>query len=171
MENATHSHSSMPLVSRLDHLDFILNYLEGRQSLPKCSIRGTERQSVPLDLAVREAYFKGSLVERVAFLERRLFQLCLEVESSSTSQTSSSQGSKSEPSFSLPISSNPNQGNKEESLLHANYRPHVKETSANEEQRSKIPKPTKQKIGEGKTCKRGKKEAPPKWPRFKMLGC
>ncbi|XP_021595192.1 uncharacterized protein LOC110602072 [Manihot esculenta] len=75
MENATHSHSSMPLVSRLDNLDFILKYLEGKQRLPKCSMRGTERQpAVPLDLAVREAYFKGSLMERVAFLERRLFQ-------------------------------------------------------------------------------------------------
>ncbi|KAG8637998.1 hypothetical protein MANES_15G181340v8 [Manihot esculenta] len=131
MENATHSHSSMPLVSRLDNLDFILKYLEGKQRLPKCSMRGTERQpAVPLDLAVREAYFKGSLMERVAFLERRLFQVnihvWLEVESSSTCQTSgyasSSQGSKTEPnSFSLPISTNPHQPNKQEKKIKIKY--------------------------------------------------
>uniref|UniRef100_A0A2C9UHC8 Uncharacterized protein n=1 Tax=Manihot esculenta TaxID=3983 RepID=A0A2C9UHC8_MANES len=169
MENATHSHSSMPLVSRLDNLDFILKYLEGKQRLPKCSMRGTERQpAVPLDLAVREAYFKGSLMERVAFLERRLFQVnihivWLEVESSSTCQTSgyasSSQGSKTEPnSFSLPISTNPHQPNKQD-----------QEAPPKEEEGSK--KPMKQVIEEGKTCKTGRKGAPPKWPRLKMLGC
>lgn len=57
-----------------------LKYLEGKQRLPKCSMRGTERQpAVPLDLAVREAYFKGSLMERVAFLERRLFQVNIHI--------------------------------------------------------------------------------------------
>ena len=118
MEAARHSHSSMPLVSRLDHLDFAVSlsfpkhlrshkyclsifftctawcrfnepfffgeqtkmkYLEGKQHLPKwrgnCSVGGAGRQSMTMDLAVKEAYLKGSLMDRVACLEHRLFQV------------------------------------------------------------------------------------------------
>ncbi|XVF13619.1 hypothetical protein REPUB_Repub08aG0223100 [Reevesia pubescens] len=116
MENGRKSHSSMPLVSRLDHLDFIMKYLEGKRILHK----GREKECMPLDLAMREAYFKGSLLDRVTSLEHRLFQLCLELESSSTSSTStstsgcasSSLGSRGQPiSRSLPTSTNSNQAN------------------------------------------------------------
>ncbi|KAK5812978.1 hypothetical protein PVK06_028424 [Gossypium arboreum] len=114
-------HSSMPLVSRLDHLDFIMKYLEGKISLQK----GMEKARLPLDLAMREAYFKGSLLDRVTSLEHRVFQLCLDLEFSSTSSTStstsgyasSSRGGSRGQSIprSLPTFTNPNQFHKQES--------------------------------------------------------
>ncbi|KAJ6347806.1 hypothetical protein OIU76_004321 [Salix suchowensis] len=116
MEAARHSHSSMPLVSRLDHLDFAMKYLEGKQHLPKwrgnCSVGGAGRQSMTMDLAVKEAYLKGSLMDRVACLEHRLFQLCLELDSSSTSATSSrtsgyASSGQGLPTFTLATFNNP----------------------------------------------------------------
>ncbi|EEF42424.1 conserved hypothetical protein [Ricinus communis] len=187
MEDPRESRSSIPLVSRLDRLDFIMKYLEGKQNLSKCSsnIRGIERQSVPLDLAVREAYFKGSLMDRVAFLERRLLQLGLELESSSASGTSSqtsgyassSQGSKSEPSSSSLTSNFPNQVHTQHSHIQADYKPQPKETFLKEEEARKNSKPKKQKLGKNqptaqeKTCKSGRKRASPRWPHLKILGC
>lgn len=57
-----------------------MKQLEGKHQLPKWrgnfSIRGVaDRQSMPMDLAVKEACFKGSLVDRVACVEHRLFQV------------------------------------------------------------------------------------------------
>jgi hypothetical protein len=56
-----------------------MKYLEGKRHLPKwrgkCSVGGAGRQSMPMDLAVKEAYLKGSLMDRVACLEHRLFQV------------------------------------------------------------------------------------------------
>ncbi|CAH8311851.1 unnamed protein product [Eruca vesicaria subsp. sativa] len=37
---------------------------------------------------VRKAYFKGSLLDRITALETKLFQICLELESSKASSTS-----------------------------------------------------------------------------------
>ncbi|XP_038679481.1 uncharacterized protein LOC119980758 [Tripterygium wilfordii] len=78
-----------------------MKHLEGKHNLPKrggsnsssnsSAAGGAERQRMTLDSAVREAYFKGSLFDRVASLEHRLFQLCLEMESSSSSSGTSSQ--------------------------------------------------------------------------------
>jgi hypothetical protein len=56
-----------------------MKYLEGKRHLPKwrgnCSVGGAGRQSMPMDLAVKEACLKGSLMDRVACLEHRLFQV------------------------------------------------------------------------------------------------
>lgn len=48
-----------------------MKYFEGKRSLQK----GMEKECMPLDLAMREAYFKGSLLDRVTSLEHRLFQV------------------------------------------------------------------------------------------------
>lgn len=48
-----------------------MKYLEGKISLQ----RGMEKARLPLDLAMREAYFKGSLLDRVTSLEHRVFQV------------------------------------------------------------------------------------------------
>ncbi|CAL1376177.1 unnamed protein product [Linum trigynum] len=92
----------VPLVSRLDHLDSLMKYLEGKQNSQKGLGGGgggggggeaaKQQTAALLEVAMREAYFKGSLMDRVASLEHRLFQLCLEMESTNTS-TSSSQTS------------------------------------------------------------------------------
>ncbi|KAJ6703951.1 hypothetical protein OIU85_029842 [Salix viminalis] len=184
MEAARHSHSSMPLVSRLDHLDFAMKYLEGKQHLPKwrgnCSVGGAGRQSMTMDLAVKEAYLKGSLMDRVACLEHRLFQLCLELDSSSTSATSSrtsgyASSGQGLPTFTLATFNNPNRG---ESLDNASrVALQAREKSQMQEQERKHSKSTKQKLGKNradkdeKKCKSGKKKVTPKWPRLKLLGC
>ncbi|GAV87968.1 hypothetical protein CFOL_v3_31392 [Cephalotus follicularis] len=75
MEHGTsQSHSSMPLASRLDHLDFIMKYLERKQEMARWGSR-EDCMPMPLDLALRDAYFKGSFLDRVASLEHRLFQV------------------------------------------------------------------------------------------------
>ncbi|XP_010530027.1 PREDICTED: uncharacterized protein LOC104806705 isoform X1 [Tarenaya hassleriana] len=102
MENERHSLSSLPMLARLDHLDFIIKNMEKQENNYNPKWREIEngvmtRGRPALDTAVRDAYFKGSLLERVAALENRLFQLCMELESSSTSSTSTG-GSGGEPS-------------------------------------------------------------------------
>ncbi|KAJ4847811.1 hypothetical protein Tsubulata_011758 [Turnera subulata] len=169
-----------------------MKYLEGKKSTPKwgsnlLSEGGALRQYMPLNLAVREAYFKGSLVDRVASLERRLFQLCFEIESSSTSGTSSqtsgyassSQGSKQEQPFSLPTF-NPNPRQKVETLVLAETnRLEVQAKSCEEEQMKQLSstvqkeKPGKKKPNnkEEKASKNGKKKVSSKWPHLRLLGC
>ncbi|GKU95748.1 hypothetical protein SLEP1_g9070 [Rubroshorea leprosula] len=75
MEDRRH-HPSMHLPSRLDHLDFIMKCLEGKWSLQKGVGKEFVPIPVPVDLAMKEAYFKGSLLDRVVALEHRLSQLC-----------------------------------------------------------------------------------------------
>ncbi|EXB99726.1 hypothetical protein L484_023256 [Morus notabilis] len=95
------SSSSNPLVSRLDRLDFLMKYLERRTKFQGLESNNditanfyggvVDRNGcIPMDLALKEVQFKGSLVDRVAALESRLFQLCLDIESSGTSRASSS---------------------------------------------------------------------------------
>ncbi|GMN30624.1 hypothetical protein TIFTF001_002893 [Ficus carica] len=79
--------SSNPLVSRLDRLDFLMKYLERRtkfeglenDNITNSSLYGgvvAERNGcVPMDLALKEVQVKGPLVDRVAALESRLFQV------------------------------------------------------------------------------------------------
>ncbi|XWS62145.1 hypothetical protein CRYUN_Cryun07bG0185800 [Craigia yunnanensis] len=181
MENGRRSQTSIPLVSRLDHLDFIMKYLEGKRSLQK----GMEKECKPLDLAMREAYFKGSLLDRVTSLEHRLFQLCLELESSSTSSTStstsgcasSSLGSKGQPiSRSLPTFTNSNQAHKQASHQVLFTRSEIQEESETMLQKKKDPNLLKQKAGNKKSSKIAKvsksgKKVPPKWSHWKILGC
>ncbi|KAK2662500.1 hypothetical protein Ddye_001074 [Dipteronia dyeriana] len=178
MENRKQAHDSMPHVSRLDHAEFIMKNLESKQNLAKlCSnnnVMGVEsHHQVPLNLAIREAFFKGTLLERVASLEHQLLQLCLALESSSTStgtcgDASSSQESKSEISTFNNISY---QHHKQELQLLLN----TSEVQRNSKQRRKHESPVKQggkkkPNSDEKTCKSGKKRASPNWPRFKLLG-
>ncbi|CAF1735046.1 unnamed protein product [Brassica napus] len=90
MEQQRYSLSSLPMLSRLEHLDFVIKNLERQQNLPKWKDESasTTRGLIDRGAAVREAYFKGSLLDRIAALETRLFQICLELESSSASSTS-----------------------------------------------------------------------------------
>ncbi|XP_039029999.1 uncharacterized protein LOC120164320 [Hibiscus syriacus] len=176
MENETNSqHSSMPLISRLDHLDFIMKYLEGKISLQK----EMEKACLPLDLAMREAYFKGSLSDRVKSLEHRLFQLCLDLESSSTSSTStstsgyasSSRGSRGQSvPRSLPTF-NSNQLHKQPLLS----RSEIKEESETMlPQKKKDPNPLKgieRSRKKEKVCSKSGKKLSPKWSHWKILGC
>ncbi|XP_022737773.1 uncharacterized protein LOC111290638 [Durio zibethinus] len=180
MENGRRSHSSMPLVSRMDHLDFIMKYLEGKRSLQK----GMEKERMPLDLAMREAYFKGSLLDRVTSLEHRLFQLCLELESSSTSTSTSgcatsSVGSRSgQPiSHSLPTFTSSNQAHKQASHQALFTRSEIQEESeAILLQKKKDPNPLKDQVGNKRSIKKEKtgksgKKVSPKWSHWKILGC
>ncbi|MBA0611344.1 hypothetical protein Godav_012039 [Gossypium davidsonii] len=183
MENGRISHhSSMPLVSRLDHLDFIMKHLEGKLSLQK----GMEKARLPLDLAMREAYFKGSLLDRVTSLEHRVFQLCLDLEFSSTSSTStstsgyasSSRGGSRGQSIprSLPTFTNPNQFHKQESRQPLLSRSEIQEESETL-LLQKDPKPLEQQVGnkrsnkKDKICGKSGKKTSLKWSHWKILGC
>ncbi|GLT81250.1 hypothetical protein SLA2020_526440 [Shorea laevis] len=182
-------HPSMPLPSRLDHLDFIMKYLEGKRSLQKGVRKEIVPEPVPVDLAMREAYFKGSVLDRVVALEHRLSQLCLELESTSTSCTStststsgyasSSLGSKWEPlqCSSLPTFSNLNQQNKQDSqpLIH---RLDIQGNPETEQKKKKSPHPPKPQNWKKRSSKAEKackstanKRASPKWPQLRLFGC
>lgn len=56
-----------------------MKYLERKQTFQrwvgKNSSTGVERHCMPMDLALKEACFKGSLLDRVASLEERLSQV------------------------------------------------------------------------------------------------
>ncbi|XP_048637353.1 uncharacterized protein LOC111198765 [Brassica napus] len=90
MEQQRHSLSSVPMLSRLDHLDFVTNNLERQQNLPKWKGESSSitRGLIGSGMMVREAYFKGSLLDRIATLDTRLLQICLELESSNASSNS-----------------------------------------------------------------------------------
>ncbi|CAH2046162.1 unnamed protein product [Thlaspi arvense] len=188
MEQQRHSLSSMPMLSRLDHLDFVIKNLEKQQNLPKwkdehASI--TTRGLIDRGTAIREAYFKGSLLDRIAALETRLFQICLELESSSASSTStggsgetSSQRIKRDLTKTLPIfSSNINPFH---IPLQHPQDPREMETKIEEEKEEEmnIEKPLLEKKNKkikdaNETCKPKKKKtkSPKKWSRFNLLGC
>lgn len=61
-----------------------MKYLERKQNLAKLEgnngssageVLKKKKQCMPIDLALKETYFKGSLMDRVAALENRLFQV------------------------------------------------------------------------------------------------
>ncbi|KAL5724366.1 hypothetical protein ACHQM5_007637 [Ranunculus cassubicifolius] len=89
------SSHSMPVHSRMDRLDSLIKYLEEKQNssgwgrgMGMNSNHGVQKQGMPIDLAVRDIHTKGSILDRVALLENRLFQLCLEIEASSSTSRS-----------------------------------------------------------------------------------
>lgn len=50
-----------------------MKYLEKKQRLER--VGGVEKKCISLDVALKDTYFKGSLLDRVASLEHRLFQV------------------------------------------------------------------------------------------------
>ncbi|CAL0331577.1 unnamed protein product [Lupinus luteus] len=182
----SHSHhSSIPLIARLDHLEFTMKYLERKQ---RCG-SNVPADKEPLDLAKKENYYKGTLLDRVACLEHRLYQLFLEVDSSSSSlplsrapaetceESSSSQGSKGETFYSFPTFNNlPNYGDKGMSQNH-NQKMELQEKPETVQQQMEKPSlPQQQVKNKPKKSnglhKGGKKQNPRiTWPHLKLLGC
>ncbi|XP_030533824.1 uncharacterized protein LOC115743233 [Rhodamnia argentea] len=195
MESARPPQSCMPLVSRLDHLDFIMKRLESKQDSAKqgskrSTVRGEARELPPMDLAVRDGYFKGSLVDRVATLEQRLLQLCLEMDSSSCSRTSGGKSSSQESKRGVSGSSsstffgisnrktetNPPQLHQNVSEIHEEG----KSDKVQQQQKIKRSSPGKLKLGKSKTASNnkkttsklvGRKDKPRSWPLLNLLGC
>ncbi|KAL5550954.1 hypothetical protein UlMin_001130 [Ulmus minor] len=203
--------TSNPLGSRLDSLDFLMKLLERKQNLQRLEMeRGSDvslsgemkrhQSLMPVEMALKEAQIKGSLLDRVASLENRLFQLCLEMESSNASRTSSSvvstqtvlgdnssssHLSKGESSLSSSYPTfNSNFGiNRRISQVHftTSTAHEIQEENTVHKQQQKLEHPsdppkkqTKKKNGankDGKSSKSFKKKSPPSWPHFKLLGC
>ncbi|KAF7809499.1 uncharacterized protein G2W53_036242 [Senna tora] len=189
MDEATQpltSHSSLPLISRLDQLEFIMKYLERKQRYG-CG----EKQCEPLDLGVKDTYLKGSLSDRVAYLEQRLFQLCVEMDSRSSSypmSLASTQGSGSGESSST-------QSTKTEEICHSissfptfNYnhlptpQPQLPHLHFQEKSMRVVEQEMKNRSGDKKEevknrseKKKSKEDAKKRvatpWPHLKLLGC
>ncbi|XP_013610757.1 PREDICTED: uncharacterized protein LOC106317493 [Brassica oleracea var. oleracea] len=186
MEQQRDSLSSLPMLSRLEHLDFVIKNLERQQNLPKWKDESasTTRGLIDRGAAVREAYFKGSLLDRIAALETRLFQICLELESSSASSTStggsgetSSQRIKRDLTKTLPIFSsniNPFHIPLQHSLDPRETEEKIEEEEKEEEEEViNIEKPSLEKKDANETCKPNKKKtkSSKKWSWFNLLGC
>ncbi|OAO91057.1 MSP2 [Arabidopsis thaliana] len=176
------------MLSRLEHLDFVIKNLERQQNLPKWKDKSapTTRGLIDRGTAIREAYFKGSLLDRIAALETRLFQICLELESSSGSSTStggsgetSSQRIKRDLTKTLPIfSSNINPFHVP--LQHPQDLRMEEKIEEEKEEEINVEKPLLEKKNKktkkndaNETCKPKKKKtkSPKKWSRFSLLGC
>ncbi|XP_010055321.2 uncharacterized protein LOC104443550 [Eucalyptus grandis] len=168
--------------------------LESKQDSAKrgskrSTVRGEAGEILPLDLAVREGYFKGSLIDRVATLEQRLLQLCLEMDSSSSSRTSgeksSGQESKrvsgSSSSTLFSISNCKTETNLPQ--LHRNLSEIQEEGKSDnipQQQKIKHSAPGKLKLGKSKIASNnkkrtsklvGRKDKPRNWPLPSLLGC
>ncbi|KAG5411370.1 hypothetical protein IGI04_007689, partial [Brassica rapa subsp. trilocularis] len=185
MEQQRHSLSSLPMLSRLEHLDFVIKNLERQQNLSKWKDENTSttRGLIDRGTAVREAYFKGSLLDRIAALETRLFQICLELESGSASSTStggsgetSNQRIKRDLTKTLPIfTSNVNPFHIPLQPPHDTHETEEKiEEEEEEEEEINTEKPLLEKKNKKKvaneTCKPNKKtKSPKKWCRFNLL--
>ncbi|OIW10656.1 hypothetical protein TanjilG_16028 [Lupinus angustifolius] len=167
--------SSIPLIARLDHLEFIMKYLERKQR----SGSNVPADKPPLDLAKKENYL--TLLDRVACLEHRLYQLFLEMDSNSSSlhlshvstetsgESSSSQGSKGETFYSFPTFNNlPNNRTMELQEKSETVQHQMKKSSPPKKQAVK----NKPKKSNEQKHKGGKKSKPPiAWPHLKLLGC
>ncbi|MCD7450634.1 hypothetical protein HAX54_007608 [Datura stramonium] len=91
--------SSLPVLPRLDRLDFLLQVLEekhgvsaaGRNDAVKKGEKEEEySRTLSLSSALQEVHHKGTLVDRLTALENRLLKLSLEMEEGNTSRSSSS---------------------------------------------------------------------------------
>ncbi|XP_054808379.1 uncharacterized protein LOC129310538 [Prosopis cineraria] len=189
MEEATlPSNSSLPLVSRLDHLEFIIKYLERKQR--GGSNAYAEKQSVPLDFTAKQSYYKDTLLlDRVASLEQRLFQLCMEMDSSSSSylmslastqtsgESSSSQSTKTEIFYSFPTFTIPHDRDSSHTHLNTldplqNIRVQQEKTRREKQHEMKNESAAKQKEEKRKSKGGKKRSVPPStWLHFKLLGC
>ncbi|XP_028754586.1 uncharacterized protein LOC114714065 [Neltuma alba] len=195
MEEATlPSNSSLPLISRVDHLEFIIKYLERKQTAGTNAY--AEKRSMPPDFTAKQSYYKDTLLlDRVASLEQRLFQLCLEIDSSSSSylmslastqtsgESSSSQSTKTEIFYSFPTFTIPQ--DREIPHTHLNtldplQSVRMQEKARREEQqemKNGSAVKEKEEKNRGKRSERkskaGKKRSvpPSTWPHFRLLGC
>ncbi|PSS00352.1 Protein FAM50A like [Actinidia chinensis var. chinensis] len=87
------SPSPLPVLPRLDRLDRLLQLLEEKNRVSeKLVIRKIEPedQHITLSNALDEVHHKGTLMERLEMLEKRVLQLSLNVDEKSTSRSSSS---------------------------------------------------------------------------------
>ncbi|KAK3034173.1 hypothetical protein RJ639_034313 [Escallonia herrerae] len=87
----------MPVLPRLDRLDRLLQLMEEKHSLsgrhsskPAVANLVEEVHSKTLSSALEEVDHKGTLMERLATLENRVFQLGLDMDEGNTSRSSSS---------------------------------------------------------------------------------
>ncbi|TKY70006.1 hypothetical protein E2542_SST06290 [Spatholobus suberectus] len=154
--------SSISLIARLDHLEFIMKYLERKQ---RCGSNvPADKGKQFLDLATKEAFYKGTLLDRVASLEHRLFK----------------QGFQDGNMLLIPTFNNlPN--NAEKGLVPTNHirTPEILQEKPESEQQQIINScPPKQQLVKNrpkkdeKKCKVEKKRTSPvSWPHLKLLGC
>ncbi|CAL5188509.1 unnamed protein product [Lathyrus oleraceus] len=197
----SHDSSSIPLIARLDHLEFIMKYLERKQRCGNNVVNGgadnNNNKQQSSESSIKEDYFKGTLMDRVASLENRLFQLCVEMDSSGSSnplsvastqasgESSSSQGSKGEISYSFPTFNNVPNHNGDKQIMPHNHNnttqfkekpeiveePQTKSTCSSNKQQVVVAKNNKGKKSEKKS-KSEKKIVPSiSWPHLKLLGC
>ncbi|KAM3250740.1 hypothetical protein P3S67_023162 [Capsicum chacoense] len=95
--------STLPVLPRLDRLDFLLQVLEekhGLSAVAKLVINnrvvkkeeedGEHCRTVSLSSALQEVHHKGTLLDRLTALENRVVKLSLEMEEGNTSRSSSS---------------------------------------------------------------------------------
>ncbi|KAF5181507.1 Vacuolar iron transporter family protein [Thalictrum thalictroides] len=89
--------STIPVISRLDRLDRLLQHFEKKQSCSslKCSTpimaeEKLDQQCKRLSSALEEVDSKGTLMERLEMLENRVLQLSLQTEDGNMSSSSTS---------------------------------------------------------------------------------
>ncbi|WVZ13241.1 hypothetical protein V8G54_017771 [Vigna mungo] len=182
-------HSSISLIARLDHLEFIMKYLERKQ---RCGANvPADKAKQPLDLSTKEDFFKGTLLDRVTSLEHRLFKLYVDIDSSGNSlplsrdytqtsgESSTSQGSKTEICHSFPTFNNLS-NNTERGLMPIKTTEISQEKCESEKQQIKNSCPPKQQVqvvknrpkkNEKKGQVEKKRVSPVGWPHLKLLGC
>ncbi|KAL2348958.1 hypothetical protein Fmac_002958 [Flemingia macrophylla] len=166
--------SSISLIARLDHLEFIMKYLERKQRCGTNVLADKGKQS--LDFASKEAFYRGTLLDRVASLERRLNQLCVEMDPSGSSdplsrdstqtsgESSSSKGSKREICYSFPTFNNLPNSYAEKGLVPQNHiqTPEIsQEKCESEKQLIKNSCPPKQQVVNSRRKKNAKKRISP----------
>ncbi|KAL0553043.1 hypothetical protein IC582_006929 [Cucumis melo] len=194
------SSSSMTLFSRLDHLDFVMKDLEKKQRLKRLFggsnlEEGMGGRSISMDVALKDTYFKGSLLDRVAALEHRLLQLCLKMESAGSSSNPSSLTNSSQTSLEIITSSSspkffcngqsssassyptfhyPNNGTT--SQISQFQKPQRQQQKKKQQSTPKgqvvVSKTMTEKDEEVGSCKNVKKGNPSfKWPHLRLFGC
>ncbi|KAK4431785.1 hypothetical protein Salat_0940600 [Sesamum alatum] len=98
-ENQETAATFVPVIPRLDRLDRLLQLLEEKHSLSRryfcggtCGADGGSNfdECKTLLAALEEVQRKGTLIERVALLEKRVLQLSLEMDAGITSNSSTS---------------------------------------------------------------------------------
>ncbi|CAK8540375.1 unnamed protein product [Lathyrus sativus] len=195
----SHDSSSIPLIARLDHLEFIMKYLERKQRCGNNAVVNGDadnNKQQSSESSIKEDYFKGTLMDRVASLENRLFQLCVEMDSSGSSnplsastqasgESSSSQESKGEISYSFPTFNNVPNHNGDKQIMPHNHNnttefkeeseiveePQTKSTCSSNKKQVVVTKNNKGKKSEKKSKSEKKTISSIGWPHLKLLGC